>query len=90
MIEIFIPTYLDSFNKLLENLAHMKDTEAATQEESVLGLARKGEEEPTVATHYYNPDDERSLQGLGAAADKSKMLDLYAKADAHPNKENDA
>lgn len=62
MIEIFIPTYLDSFNKLLENLAHMKDTdEAGTQEESVMGLARKGEEEPIVATHYYNPDDERSL-----------------------------
>jgi len=30
-----------------------------------------------VATHYYNPDDERSLQGVGA--DTSKIDDLYTK-----------
>jgi len=30
-----------------------------------------------VATHYYNPDDERSIQGVGA--DETKINDLYSK-----------
>lgn len=44
-----------------------------------------------VATHYYNPDDERTLQGVGA--DESKIKQLYhAEADGEQddaNKEND-
>lgn len=34
------------------------------QEESLLALAKRGNEggEPVVATHYYNPDDDRTIQ----------------------------
>ena len=44
-----------------------------------------------VVTHYYNPDDERSIQGVGA--DENKAKELYNKKaegeHADQNKEND-
>jgi hypothetical protein len=61
----------------LENLQYIKQRgleEAGQakpqQEENLSGLigqngAEDGEQ-PQVARHYYNPDDERSLQGVGA------------------------
>lgn len=72
MVEIFIPSYLESFKALLENLQALKlkgleeqSTSQPQQEESLMGLAQRtvdeGVEQPVVATHYYNPDDERSL-----------------------------
>lgn len=72
MIEIFIPSYLESFKSLLDNLQSLKERGideniGESQGESLAGLAKKGEGEvaPTVATHYYNPDDEREIQGAG-------------------------
>lgn len=72
MIEIFIPSYMDSFKQLLENLQYIKqrgleeaDQAKPQQEESLSGLigqnGAEGGERPQVARHYYNPDDERSL-----------------------------
>jgi hypothetical protein len=57
MVEIFIPSYLDSFKTLLENLQSLKTK--GLQEESLTGLATKSQ--VIVARHYYNPDDERSI-----------------------------
>jgi hypothetical protein len=72
MIEIFIPSYLESFKSLLDNLQSLKERGideniGESQGESLAALAKKGEGEvaPTVATHYYNPDDEREIQGAG-------------------------
>ena len=50
-----------------------------------MGLEAKDDGQPTVATHYYNPDDERTLKGLGGA-DKDKLNEIYAKAEE--DKEN--
>ena len=69
MIEIFIPSYLESFKTLLENLQSLKqrgidENINESQGESLAGLAKKtsdAEGAPTVATHYYNPDDEREI-----------------------------
>ena len=86
MIEIFIPSYLDSFKQLLENLQYIKQKglqeadETTGNSESLAGLVSGGSEKEsasTVATHYYNPDDERSIQGVGA--DENKINDLYSK-----------
>ena len=72
MIEIFIPSYLESFKTLLENLQTLKQRgleESNGAEETLAGLAKKaGSGEPVVATHYYNPDDDRSIQQLGGGA----------------------
>ena len=72
MIEIFIPSYLESFKTLLENLQTLKQRgleESNGAEETLAGLAKKAESgEPVVATHYYNPDDDRSIQQLGGGA----------------------
>jgi hypothetical protein len=66
MIEIFIPSYLESFKTLLDNLQTLKTNGLAESngEETLAGLAKKtaDSEEPVVATHYYNPDDDRSIQ----------------------------
>ena len=90
MVEIFIPSYLESFKALLENLQAMKlrgveeqSLSRSQPEESLLGLAKRaatGEDNntdsaPVIVTHYYNPDDERSLQGVGA--DENKLKELY-------------
>lgn len=102
MIEIYIPSYLESFKTLLDNLQSLKKKgleEASIapgkEEESLAGLARKVRQEDgqtVVATHYYNPDDERSLQGVGP--DQSKIESLYTKQvdgerEEEENKEND-
>lgn len=64
MVEMFIPDYLDSFNSLLENL-HIER------------LKRDGESgQATVATHYYNPDDEREIRGI---RDTTQINDLYSR-----------
>ena len=47
-------------------------------EESLGGLAHRSE--PVIARHYYNPDDERSIQGLGTEAINPN--DLVKKAEA--------
>lgn len=60
MVEIFIPSYLDSFKTLLENLQSLKTK--GIEEESLSALASRNE--PVVVRHYYNPDDERSIKGL--------------------------
>jgi ankyrin repeat protein len=51
MVEIFIPDYLEPINTLLENL-NVERLKNALGESSV------------VATHYYNPDDEREIKGV--------------------------
>ena len=65
MVEIFLSSYIQSFKSLLENLEYLR--EKGLQEPS----------EPTVAVHYVNPDDERSLQGVGP--DSAKIDELYTK-----------
>jgi hypothetical protein len=52
MVEIFIPDYLESFNTLIENL----------QEERIDKI-KENQDALIVATHYYNPDDEREIKG---------------------------
>lgn len=47
MVEIYIPSYLESLMHLIETLQAQKQ-----KEESMV-----------VATHYYNPDDERAIKG---------------------------
>jgi len=51
MVEIFIPDYLESINTLLENL-------------NVERLKNAQSDASVVATHYYNPDDEREIKGV--------------------------
>lgn len=100
MVEIFIPSYIESFKSLLENLQALKfkgDQETSlskTQpEETLEGLTKLGAQQPVVVTHYYNPDDERLINGVGA--DENKMKELYTvqvdgeQAEADHNKEND-
>ena len=88
MVEIFIPSYLDSFKQLLDNIQSLKKNglqETSGREESLAGLVATADSQlgqvqpasPTVATHYYNPDDERSLQGVGA--DQGKIEELYTR-----------
>jgi hypothetical protein len=60
MVEIFIPSYLDSFKTLLDNLQSLKTKGI---EEELSGLASRYE--PVIARHYYDPADERTIQGLG-------------------------
>ena len=48
MVEQFLPDYAQHFQDLLEGLKLER---------------QKKEGEPLVATHYYNPDDERAIQG---------------------------
>jgi hypothetical protein len=69
MVEMFIPDYLDSINTckfihfnfiVLENLN--------------VERLRRADGEGIVATHYYNPDDEREIKGV---ADPNKINDLY-------------
>lgn len=53
------------------------------------GLVSGGNEKEsaaTVARHYYNPDDERSLQGVGA--DENKINDLYSKKAADESEQD--
>ena len=100
MVEIFIPSYLDSFKSLLENLQALKfkgeqetSFSKSQPEESLAGLALRGSDQPVVATHYYNPEDERLLKGVGA--DENKIKELYTvqadgeQAETDQNKEND-
>jgi hypothetical protein len=70
MVEMFIPDYLDSINTckfihfnfiVLENL-------------NVERLRRADGEGSIVATHYYNPDDDREIKGV---VDPNKINDLY-------------
>lgn len=63
MVEIFLPSYLESFKTLLENLQFLKSV--PDEDESLLGLVNKKQEVPIVAIHYYNPNDERTLKGIG-------------------------
>jgi len=58
MVEIFIPSYIESFKTLIENLEKLQEEEGKT-------------------AAYVNPDDERSIQGVGI--DQSKANDLYTK-----------
>ena len=53
MVYQYSPSYVDSFQVLLENL-------------QVQRMEKAGKEENTsvVATHYVNPDDERAIQGV--------------------------
>lgn len=97
MVEIFLPSYLESFKTLLENLQTLKvkGLEETGGEESLSGLAKRGnteDEAPVVVTHYYNPDDERSIQGGGpAATDASKLAEKAIeeeKAEKLANDEN--
>ena len=89
MIEIFLPSYLDSFKTLLENLQYLKSK--SEEDESLLGLINKQQEAPIVATHYYNPNDERTLKGIGQ--DEEKINQLYqmkvSGEEEMNNKEND-
>ena len=44
-----------------------------------------------VATHYYNPDDERTLQGVGADAGKiDKLYKKSAEGEKEENNKEDA
>ena len=73
MVELYIPSYVDSFKALLENLEVLKQKNqeeaqlgVSAREETLGGLVLKEDDgPPIVATHYYNPDDERSIQGVG-------------------------
>jgi hypothetical protein len=51
MVEKYIPYYLESFTSMLENLQLER-------------LKRADHEVNNVATHYYNPDDEREIKGF--------------------------
>ena len=92
MIEIFIPSYLESFKSLLDNLSSLKERGIdenvgdSRGEETLAGLAKKADQSdgaPTVATHYYNPDDEREIQG-------TDKRDIYnEKQDGEENKGED-
>ena len=66
---------------LLENLQELKkrgieERTGETQEESLTGLANRQGDAPVVATHYYNPDDERSITGVGQ--NKEAIDKLYS------------
>lgn len=89
MIEIFIPSYLDSFKTLLDNLQYLKqkglleavETKPRRDENiSSLALIPESENEsdgpPIVARHYVNLDDERKLEGVG---DHSQINEIYTK-----------
>jgi hypothetical protein len=54
-----------------------------------MGLMRE-DEQPKVTTHYVNPDDERSIQGLGQT-DQVQINELYAKDEkAEPEQKAEA
>ena len=57
------------------------------EEESLGGLAQRGE--PVIARHYYNPDDERSIQGLGTEAINPDDLAKKAEAEQAAEVEGD-
>ena len=61
LVETHIPTYLETFTSLLENLQleRLKRSEGDNQQSL------------QVATHYYNPDDDREIRGF-----KDSALDL--------------
>ena len=54
LVETHIPTYLETFTSLLENLQVERLKRSDTDNYQSL----------QVATHYYNPDDEREIRGF--------------------------
>ena len=56
LIYAYNPSYVESFQTLLENLQVHR-----------MKLAGSSEPEPTVARHYVNPDDERAIKGAADA-----------------------
>ena len=64
------------------------DITKGIEEGDISSFAQRGE--PTVARHYYNPDDERTIQGLGPEAKTAtELLDKKADAEAAAEKEGD-
>ena len=53
MVYQYNPTYVESFQVLLENLQSQR-----------LQTAHENVESAKVATHFVNPDDERAIQGV--------------------------
>mmetsp|Transcript_37597 Transcript_37597/g.57604 ORF Transcript_37597/g.57604 Transcript_37597/m.57604 type:complete len:378 (-) Transcript_37597:385-1518(-) len=75
MVELYLPSYIDSFRTLIDNLQALQQKRETEEvkleviaEETIGGLASQassGELPPVIAKHYYNPDDERTLKGVG-------------------------
>ena len=63
MVYQYNPTYVESFQVLLENLQSQR-----------LQVAQDNVEQATVATHFVNPDDEREIKGVH---DKEAIDDMY-------------
>ena len=63
MVYQYNPTYVESFQVLLENLQSQR-----------LQVAQDHVEQVTVATHFVNPDDEREIKGVH---DKEAIDDMY-------------
>jgi hypothetical protein len=85
MIEIYIPSYLESFKTLLDNLSYLKERglQEDGDEQNIHALAEIKEEfnesdtPPIVARHYVNLEDERTLKGAGE--DEGKIKELFNK-----------
>eukprot|EP00347_Sterkiella_histriomuscorum_P001332 403372439 len=72
MVEMFIPDYIEPINTLLENL-------------NIERIKRAESEASVVATHYYNPDDDREIKGI---ADPNLINEYYQNQADDPDKLN--
>jgi hypothetical protein len=66
MVEIFIPDYLYPFNQCKSIRFTSTNIKLVLENLHIERIKRaEGDPQSIVATHYYNPDDEREIKGIG-------------------------